>query len=126
MACYYERSVVEAGDLIHGGVHPSFLALLRQQQQSNALIPVATVVAAGADLFQIQHTGDIPRQELAYAHAWGLAHYLMSRGVTRDRLEAYVVDLSAGKNRVAAFEALAGKKIGEVETEWRVHLSNLR
>jgi hypothetical protein len=126
MACYYERSVVEAGELIHGGVHPAFLSLLRQQQQANALIPVATLVAAGADLFQIQHTGEIPRQELAYAHAWGLAHYLMSRGVTRDRLEAYVVDLSARKNRVAAFEALAGKKISEVEAEWRVHLSNLR
>lgn len=126
MASYYERSVVEAGDLVHGGVHPSFLALLRNQQQNNALIPVATLVAAGADLFQIQHTGEIPRQEMAYAHAWGLAHYLMSRGVSRDRLEAYVVDLSAGKSRIAAFEALAGKKIGDVEAEWRVHLSSLR
>jgi len=126
MASYYERSVVEAGDLIHGGVHPSFLALLRNQQQNNALIPVATLVAAGADLFQIQHTGEIPRQEMAYAHAWGLAHYLMSRGVSRDRLEAYVVDLSAGKSRITAFETLAGKKIADVEAEWRVHLSNLR
>jgi hypothetical protein len=126
MACYYERSVVEAGDLIHGGVHPSFLALLRAQQQSNALMPVATLVVAGADLFQIQHTGEIPRQEMAYAHAWGLAHYLMSRGVTRDRLEAYVTDLSAGKSRITAFETLAGKKIADVEAEWRVHLSNLR
>ena len=44
----------------------------------------------------------------------------------RDRLEAYVADLSAKKNRVAAFEALAGKKISEVEAEWRVHLSNLK
>jgi hypothetical protein len=76
MACYYERSVVEAGELIHGGVHPSFLTLLRNQQQINSLIPVSTLVAAGADLFQIQHTGEIPRQEMAYAHAWGLAHYL--------------------------------------------------
>ena len=126
MACYFERSVVEAGELIHGGVHPTFLAVLRTQQQHNALVPVATLVAAGADLFQIQHRGEIPRQEQAYAHAWGLAHYLMSRGVTRDRLEAYVVDLSAGKNRIAAFETLAGKRISDVEAEWRVHLSNLK
>jgi hypothetical protein len=126
MASYFERSVVEAGELVHGGVHPSFLSLLRTQQQNNALMPVATLVTAGHDLFQIQHTGEIPRQELAYAHAWGIAHYLVSRGVTRERLEAYVVDLSAGKSRITAFETLAGKKIADVEAEWRVHLSNLR
>jgi hypothetical protein len=126
MATYFERSVVEAGELIHGGAHPGFLLLLRGLQRENKLMPVSTVVAAGAELFQIRHNGDIPRQEAAYAHAWGLAHYLLSRGVTSDQIETYVTDVSAGRNRIAAFEKLAGRKITDVEAEWRAHLNNLK
>jgi len=126
MATYFERSVVEAGELVHGGVHREFLALLRSQQQSNRLIAVGTIVSAGVEMFQTQHAGDIPRQEAAYAHAWGLAHYLLSKGVTRERMETYVSEVSAGNNKLAAFEKLAGKRIGDVEAEWRVHLNSLR
>jgi hypothetical protein len=126
MATYFERSVVEAGELIHGGAHPSFLNLLRGLQGENRMLPIGAVVSASADMFQIQHVGDIPRQDAAYAHAWGLAHYLISRGMTREQLEEYVTDLSAGKNRVAAFEKLAGRKVAEIEAEWRVHLNSLK
>jgi hypothetical protein len=126
MATYFERSVVEGGELIQGGSHPAFLALLRQQQRDGQMISLPSLVAAGPEMFQIQHTGEIPRQEAAYAHAWGLAHYLISKGMTRERLEAYVTDASTPKNRVAAFEKLAGKRISEVEAELRAHLSALK
>jgi hypothetical protein len=126
MATYFERSAVEAGELVHGGVYPDFLALLRRHQRENVLIAVGTIVTAGADLFQTQHSGDIPRQEAAYAHAWGLAHYLISRGVPRERFEAYVSDVTSGKDKISAFEKLAGKRLGDVEAEWRVHLNSLK
>jgi hypothetical protein len=126
MATYFERSVVEGGELVQGASHPIFLALLRQEQHDGQMIPLPTLVAAGPDMFQIQHTGEIPRQEAAYAHAWGLAHYLISKGMTRDRLEAYVTDASNPKSRVSAFEKLAGKRISEVEADWRAHLSSLK
>lgn len=126
MACYFERSVVEGGELVHGGTHPLFVQALRARQAESALIPISSIVNAGPEQFQIHHSGDLRRQELVYAHAWGLSHYLMSRGVTRDRLEAYVADISAGKDRVAAFEKLAGRRMAEVEIDWRAHLDSLR
>lgn len=126
MASYFERSVVEGGHLVHGAVHPTFLRVLRGAQRDSNLVAVGNIVAAGAEMFQVQHDGDIPRQEAAYAHAWGLAHYLLSRGITREQLEAYVADVSAGRNRVQAFEKLAGRRIGEVEAEWRLHLNSLK
>lgn len=126
MACYFERSVVEGGELMHGGSHPLFLSILRGRQADSALFPIGNIVNAGPEQFQIHHPGDVRRQELAYAHAWGLAHYLMTRGVTRERLEAYVADVSAGRDRLAAFEKLAGKRLAEVEIDWRVHLESLR
>jgi hypothetical protein len=126
MACYFERSVVENGELIHGGTHPAFLQVLRARQAESALLPVGTILNAGFEQFQIHHTGDIHRQELVYAHAWALSHYLMARGITRDRLETYVADVSSGKDRIASFEKLAGRRLGEVETDWRAHLESLR
>lgn len=126
MASYYERSAVEAGELTAGGAHPTFLPLLKTLQRENGMIPLGSLVSAGAEMFQIQHTGEIPRQASAYAHAWGLAHYLISRGVTREQLEAYVTDVSTGRDRVKSFETLAGRKIPEIEAEWKAHLNSMK
>src|SRR6185295_476690 len=116
MATYYERSVVEAGELIHGSVDP----VLRELALGST-IPLEKIVGAGGQDFVVTHPNDVARSNAHYAGAWALAHYLVGKGTTRDQFEAYAKASRSGDPR-KAFEALAGKPLPQVEAEWRAWL----
>lgn len=120
MATYYERSVVEAGELIHGSVDPAMLELAKR-----ATLPLEKIVVAGGEDFAVTHPKEVDRSNAHYASAWGLAHYLISRGTTREQFEAYAKASQAGDAK-KAFEALAGKSLSQMEPEWRAYLSGLK
>jgi hypothetical protein len=120
MATYYERSVVEAGELIHGSVDPGMLELARR-----ATVPLEKVVVAGGESFTVTHPQEIDRSNAHYASAWGLAHFLITRGTGKDKFEAYAKASQAGDPK-RAFEALAGKSIAQLEPEWRAYLMELK
>src|ERR1043165_1994755 len=101
MATYYERSVVEAGELIHGSVHPLMLDLVRRSS-----VPLEKIVVAGGEAFAVTHPTEADRSGAHNASAWGLAHYLVSRGTTRDQFEAYAKASQSGEAK-KAFEILA-------------------
>lgn len=120
MATYYERSVVEAGELIHGSIDATMLDLVKR-----STVPLEKVVVAGGEAFAVTHPQELDRSNAHYASAWGLAHYLVSKGTTRDQFEAYARASQSGDAK-RAFEALSGKPLSQFEPEWRAYLSGLK
>jgi len=121
MACYFERSVVESGMLIHGASYPEFLKLLKERYVLRTVFPVEKILRGGAEMFGLTHASQAERRTAYYAHSWGLAHYLASR-VTSKEIETYVNDVLSGKDGVAAFERMTGKTCAQVDVELRAHL----
>ncbi len=125
MATYFEMSVVEAGELIHGAPHPVLLRLLRDAVAGPVFPAVPDILRAGADVYRVDHREEAARSTLHYACAWALVH-LLSRRTTRETLEAYVAEVVGGRDPVESFEKLAGKKWPEVQAELRLHIEALR
>ncbi|HEX7899576.1 MAG TPA: DUF1570 domain-containing protein [Planctomycetota bacterium] len=122
LATYYERSAIEAGELVHGGVHAHMLEALRKAP----LQPLEKVITAGAEVYQVSHASEADRSTALYAHAWGLAHFLVSRGTSREAFEAYVKDISAGANRRSAFEKMLGRELAGLDAEWARYIAQLK
>jgi len=125
MATYFQMSVVEAGELIHGGPNAPLLKILRENLQAGKFLPLDEVLRAGPEIYHVSHAGEVQESTSHYAHAWGLAHYL-ARRITRDQFEAYVTDVVGGRDPVAAFERMVGKRWFEVQAEFRLHVESLR
>ena len=125
MACYFERSVVESGMLIHGAPHPPFLKLMKERYMLRTTFPVEKMVRSGAEMFTLNHAAEAERRTAYYAQSWALAHYLAGR-VSPKQVETYVNDVLAGKDAVEAFERMAGKKCEQVDAELKVHIEALK
>ena len=125
MACYFERSVVEGGTLIHGAVHPELLKTTRERYILRSNIPLEKVLRSGPEAFALNHPTEAERRTAYYAQSWALAHYLVKK-VTPKQIETYVNEVLAGKDGVEAFERMAGKKCADLEAELRAHLDALK
>ena len=124
LAMYYERSVVEGDELIHGGVHPAALAVLKAASGKGGLLPLGRVVTAGADTFLVTHPTRAAVSDLAYASSWAVVHHLLSRPEPPD-FDGYVAALAKGTPALAAFEGLVGKPLAEYEGAWREYVKSL-
>lgn len=125
MASYFETSLVEGAELVHGAAHPGFLEICRAEAVSSGLLPVEKLLAGGPENFLVTHRSQAARSGLYYAESWALAHYLSTR-VTRDQIAAYVGEVLAGRDPVKAFEKMAGKSCREVGADLKKHLDALR
>jgi hypothetical protein len=124
MACYFERSVVESGMLIHGASHPEFLKMLKERIVLKTVLPVEKILRGGADMFTLTHPKQAERRTLYYAQSWALVHYLSSRATSK-QIETFVNEVLSGKDAVESFERLTGKKVRQVDDELRAHLESL-
>ncbi|HVR86302.1 MAG TPA: DUF1570 domain-containing protein [Planctomycetota bacterium] len=125
MACYFETATIEGVLLVHGAPHPGFLRLMREKQMMRTTLPVEKIIRGGPEEFMLVHPTEAGRRTDYYAGSWALAHYLALR-VTREQLEAYVNDVLAGKDPVAAFERLTGKSCAQLELDLKAHLDALK
>jgi hypothetical protein len=125
MACYFERSVVEGGTLIHGSPHPRFLNLVKDRYLFKTAFPVEKLIRSGAENFTLSHASEAEERTAYYAQSWALAHYLTGK-TTPKQVEAYVNDVLAGKDAVESFERMTGKKCAQVEVELRAYIDAMR
>jgi len=124
LASYYEMSAVDAGELVHGAPHPGLLALVRQARHKGELLPIETILRGDAGKFLVQHGSQAHRSNLYYAQSWALAHYMVER-VSRKRMQAYVLALLAGSDKVRAFEQMMGANVRHVEAKVKHHVAGL-
>jgi hypothetical protein len=125
MACYFESATVEGVLLVHGSPHPGFLRLLREKQMMRTTLSIEKIIRGGPEEFTLVHPTEAGRRTDYYAGSWALAHYLALR-VTKEQLEAYVNEVLAGKEPVAAFERLTGKSCAQLEIDLKAHLDALK
>ena len=125
MACYFEVSVVEAGELIHGAPHPLLQKLFREKAAAGTLVPLDQVLRGGAAQFTITHRLQQERSTTCYAQSWALAHYVASK-MKREDVAAYVGDVLAGQDSVKAFEKMTGRTCREFEADLRKHIEGLK
>jgi len=125
MACYFETSVVEGASLVHGAPNPPLLKLWREKAVIRATFPVEKILRGGVESFSLRHPSEAERQTTYYAHAWALAHYLVSRA-TPAQLEAYVNDVLAGADPVKAFEQRTGLTCAQVDADLKRHIDELK
>ncbi|MHC4606580.1 MAG: DUF1570 domain-containing protein [Planctomycetota bacterium] len=126
MACYFERSVVENGSLVHGAVHPGFMKLLGGKMKENELHPLTKILKAGVELFVVAHGQDPTASGTCYAQSWLLVHY-MTRKLTREQIDAYVESVTVkGRDPVAAFEKMMVQTTAQVEAALRKHHESLK
>lgn len=124
MASYFETATVEGALLVHGAPHARFLQLIREKQVLRTAMPVEKVIRGGPEEFTLIHPG-LNRRSDYYAQSWALAHYVAMRA-SKEQLAAYVDDVLAGKDPVAAFERLAGKSCAQVEIDLKAHLDGMK
>ena len=122
LASYYEMSVVEVGELIHGAPNPVYLTVL--QNRRGKLLPLEQILKGDPTLFLVTHRSQQDRSNLYYAQSWAIAHYLVDR-VPQQRIVAYVKAVAAGANAVMAFELLMGAPIRRLESDIETHLRTL-
>lgn len=125
MAMYFEMSVVEAGELIHGGLHKELTAMLKEKVKAGAHVPLRRVLQGGPETFLIVHEKDADRSTLFYAESWALTHFLTGR-VKREQLDRYVAAVLNGAEKDKAFETMLGKKVEAVEAEWLDYVKSLK
>lgn len=123
LASYFERSVVEAGELTHGGAFPAFLDLLRKK--GGSLLPLEKVLRGDPTMFLIRHQNDEDRSNLYYAQSWAIAHFMVGR-VPRERIIEYGNAIIRGADPVLSFQILMGKSLRAVETDIQTHLQGLK
>ncbi len=122
LASYYEMSVVEVGELIHGAPHPGFLQLL--QKRRGEVLPLEQILKGDPSQFLVTHRKDENRSNLYYAQSWAIAHYMVGR-VPQRLILAYVDAVVSGADGVKAFEVLMDAPIRRVESDIKDHLSKL-
>ncbi len=125
MASYFEVSVVEGDDLVHGSPNPQFLKICVERLPTNMFVPLADILRGEGDKYAVVHVSETGRAGLYYAQSWALVHYLSTR-VSREQIAAYVTDVLSGKDNVKAFEAMAGKPCAQIEADVRKHLESLK
>jgi hypothetical protein len=120
MACYFERSVVEGGELVYGSLHPGFVRVLREKLPRAGLPRLEDVLKGGGDLFHVTNASkeQEERSTANYAYCWLLGHTYAEK-LSADRTPAYVKEIFGGADPVKAFEKLVGKGVREVEAELR-------
>lgn len=123
MACYFERSVVEGGELVYGSLHPGFVRILKERLPRAGLPRLEDVLKGGGDLFHVTQASkeQEERSTANYAFCWLLGHTYAEK-LTADRTQAYVKEIFGGGDPVKAFEKLVGKSLREVETELRTRI----
>ena len=125
MAAYYEMSVVEAAELIHGAPNAGLLKVFREQRLNGSLPALASVLRGGGEMFLLTHKENEDRSNGSYAVSWALAHYLSTR-VTADQMDAYVTDVAGGKDSVEALSKVLGKTLAEIEDAMFVHVAGMK
>ena len=125
MASYFEMSVVEAGELIHGAPHAEFLKTCKEKIAAGKWLPVEQVVRGGPDKFLVSHHSQEERSGLYYAESWALAHYVSDK-VGKEAIEKYVGAVVAGADTVAEFEKMMGRPWREVNTALKKHVLALK
>ena len=125
MASYFEMSVVENGELIHGAPHPAFLKLCRDAGRSRQLPDLASVLRDRGESFLVAHAGEIDRSNRAYAVSWALAHYLSTR-MSPDQMDAYVTDVASGADPADALARRLGQPLGRIDEAVRAHVASLK
>ncbi|HEX5136751.1 MAG TPA: DUF1570 domain-containing protein [Planctomycetota bacterium] len=123
MACYFEMSVMEAGELIHGAPNRERMQFYRQVAADGKL-PRLESVLRGTD-FVIDHEGHVDRAVTAYAVAWALAHYVSTR-LSRDQMDAYVSGVAAGADPADALAKALGQPVAKIDEAVRAHVASLR
>jgi hypothetical protein len=125
LACYYEKSVVEAGYLIHGGANSARAKRLRDAQSAGKRIPLAKVVGGTAHDFIVAAGASGEHQGLYYAHSWAIVDYMMGR-ISPKRMQAYVRAVNRGVDGKKAFEAMMGMPMNRVDGAVYAHLAKVR
>lgn len=123
MACYFEMSVMENGELLHGAPNRDRMKRYREEAAKGKL-PRIEAVLRGSD-FVIEHQGHIDRAVSAYAMSWALAHYLSTR-MTRDQMDGYVASVAAGADPADALVRALGEPLPKIEEAVRAHVAALR
>ncbi len=126
MASYFEMSVVEAGELIHGAAHPGFLKILRDQPKDKpGFYPLEKILKAGPEMFLVTHLAQVERSNMAYAQSWAIAHYL-AKNATSDQIDKYVTAVTGGADAVQVFADILGKPARETDDAVRKHIDGLK
>ncbi|MCK6461206.1 MAG: DUF1570 domain-containing protein, partial [Planctomycetes bacterium] len=123
MACYFEMSVMEAGELLHGAPNRDRMRLYRDAAAKGTL-PRLDAVLRGTD-FVVEHKGHIDRAVSAYAMSWALAHYLSTR-MTRDQMDGYVASVGAGADPADALVKALGQPLSKIDEAVRAHVATIR
>ena len=127
MASYFERSVVEAGELIHGTPHPAFVRVLREQMARAGLPRLGDILKGSAELFVVlkAEKEQVDRSTVNYAYCWLMAHALAGT-LAAERTRPYVEDVIGGADPVQAFEKFAGRKVPAVEADLRARIMGFK
>jgi hypothetical protein len=125
MASYFEMSVVENGELIHGAPNSHLLKCYREAETKRHLPRLDHVLRAGGEMFLVLHKGQIDRSNRAYAVSWALAHYISSR-MTAEQTDAYVSDVAAGTDAADALAKSLKQPIWKIEEAVRAHVATLK
>lgn len=123
MACYFEMSVMENGNLLHGAPNRDRMKLYRAAAAKRKL-PDLESVLRGAD-FVVEHEGHIDRAVSAYAVSWALAHYLCTR-MTREEMDAYVGSVAAGADPARALVKALNQPLAKIDEAVRAHVAALK
>jgi len=125
MASYYEMSVVEDGELIHGAPNGTLLEAYRTQAATRQLPDLESVLRAGGESFVVLHAKHRDHSTGAYAVSWALAHYLSAR-LTADQSNAYIDAVDSGADAASALEKALGQSLAELDEAVRAHVATLR
>jgi hypothetical protein len=123
MACYFEMSVMEAGELLHGAPNRDRMRLYRDMAAKGKL-PRLEAVLRGTD-FVVEHEGHIDRAVTAYSVSWALAHYACT-AMTRDQMDGYVASVAAGADPADALVKALGQPLSSIDEAVRAHVASLK
>jgi hypothetical protein len=128
LAQIFETAIVEVGELRIGHADPERLAAVRQALAEDRLLPLDDLLRAGANKFQVAHSGDRQVSDRHYLASWALAYYLTfdQKILGTPALDEYTRSLRRGTDTVEAFRTLVKRPLAEFEKDLHEYLKHIR
>jgi len=116
LAQHFELGRLEGNSFVLGAEDRARMAMLRQFKKENALAPLEDVLSNNPKDFLVHASSNIENSARNYLQSWLLVQVLdQNKRLTRQHLQNFISDLSAGRKAIDALPSLSGMPNAELQ-----------
>ncbi|MDW7995497.1 MAG: DUF1570 domain-containing protein [Gemmatales bacterium] len=137
LAQIFETAIVETGDIHIGHIDAQRLHQVQQLLKQGSLPTIRDLLRSEPRHFQVNHSSEIYASDRYFLASWAATYFLVfssqakgsgknSGSLSGPALMRFIDDLASSENPKKVLEALTGKSLDELESDWQLYFLRLR